>query len=122
MLTAAFVILSIAILLGCLLAILYLRTEGAAAPWPLAALHGSIAIAGLFCLALALQGPVRGAEQGTADFGIYAVTLIGTAALIGVLLFVSHILKRKIPGLLVGVHATLAIGGLAILAAYIFVG
>jgi hypothetical protein len=122
MLTAALAILAIAVLLGCLLAILYLRADGAAAPWPLAAFHGFVAVVGLFCLALALRGPVRGVEQGTADFGIYAVTLIGAAALIGVLLFVSHILKRRIPGLLVGIHATLAIGGFAILAAYIFVG
>ena len=46
MLTTAFVILGIAVLLGSLLAVLYLRTEGAAAPWPLAALHGLVAIGG----------------------------------------------------------------------------
>jgi hypothetical protein len=122
MLTAAFVILAIAVLLGCLLAISYLRTEGAAAPWPLATLHGLVAVMGLFCLALALRGPLRGAEQGTADFGIFAVTLIGTAALIGVLLLVTHLLKRRIPGLLIGIHATLAVSGFAILAAYVFAG
>ncbi len=38
MLTAAFFIIGIAVLLGCLLAVLYLRTEGAAAPWFLALL------------------------------------------------------------------------------------
>jgi hypothetical protein len=122
MLTAAFVILAIAVLLGCLLAMLYLRTEGAAAPWPLAALHGLVAVVGLFCLALALRGPLRGAEQGIADFGIFAVTLIGTAALIGVLSLVTHLLKRLIPGILIGIHATLAVGGFAILAAYVLVG
>ena|SRR5450631_259921 len=122
MLTAAFAILAIAVLLGCLLAILYLRTEGAAAPWPLAALHGLVAVAGLFCLALALRGPLRGAEQGTANFGIFAVTLIGTAALIGVWSLFAHLLKRRIPGILIGIHATLAVGGFAILATYVFVG
>jgi hypothetical protein len=131
MLTAAFVILAIAVLLGCLLAMLYLRTEGAAAPWPLAGLHGLVAVGGLyglvavgglFCLALALRGPLRGAEQGTADFGIIAVTLIGAAGLIGVLSLVTRLLKRRIPGILIGIHATLAVGGFAILAAYVFVG
>jgi hypothetical protein len=121
-LTAAFVILGIAVLLGCLLAVLYLRTEGAAAPWPLAALHGLVAVGGLFCLALALRGPLRGVEQGTASFGIVAVTLIGSAALIGVGSLVTHLLKRRLPGILIGVHATLAVCGFAILAAYVFVG
>jgi hypothetical protein len=122
MLIAAFAILAIAVLLGCLLAILYLRTEGAAAPWPLAALHGLVAVVGFFCFALALRSPLRGAEQGTADFGIFAVTLIGTAALIGALSLVAHLLKRRIPGILIGIHATLAVGGFAILATYVFVG
>ena len=122
MLTTAFVILGIAVLLGSLLAVLYLRTEGAAAPWPLAALHGLVAVGGLFCLALALRGPLRGVEQGTASFGIIAVTLIGSAALIGVGSLVTHLLKRRLPGILIGVHATLAVGGFAILAAYVLVG
>ena len=122
MLTTTFVILGIAVLLGSLLAVLYLRTEGAAAPWPLAALHGLVAVGGLFCLALALRGPLRGVEQGTASFGIIAVTLIGSAALIGVGSLVTHLLKRRLPGILIGVHATLAVGGFAILAAYVLVG
>src|ERR1039457_12781 len=95
MLTTTFVILGIAVLLGSLLAVLYLRTEGAAAPWPLAALHGLVAIGGLFCLALALRGPLRGVEQGTASFGIIAVTLIGSAALIGVGSLVTHLLRSE---------------------------
>ena len=119
MLTAAFVTLGFAVLLGCLLAVLYLRTEGAAAPWPFAALHGLVAVGGLFCLALALRGSLRGVEQGTASFGIIAVTLIGSAALIGVGSLVAHLLKRRLPGILIGIHATLAVGGFAILAAYV---
>jgi hypothetical protein len=122
MLTAAFVILGIAVLLGCLLAVLYLRTEDAAAPWSLAALHGLVAVGGLLCLALALRGPLRGVEQGTASFGIIAVTLIVSAALIGVGSLVAHLFKRRLPGILIGIHATVAVGGFAILAAYVFVG
>jgi hypothetical protein len=60
MLTAAFVILSISVLLGSPLAVLHLRTDGAVAPpWRFAALHGLVALAGLGCLALALRGPPR---------------------------------------------------------------
>ena len=80
MLVAAFVVLTAVVLLGAGLAGLHLRTEGrAVAPWPLAALHGLLAIGGLFCLALALRGPPRGLDQGTASFGIIAMTLIALA-------------------------------------------
>ena len=123
MLTVAFVILGAAVLLGSVLAVLYLRTEGAAAaPWPLAALHGLVAVGGFSCLALALRGPLRGVEQGTASFGIIAAALIGSAALIGVGLFFTRLLKRRFPGILIGIHATLAVGGFAILTAYVLAG
>jgi hypothetical protein len=122
MLIAAFVILGIAVLLGCLLAVLYLRTEGAAAPWPLAVLHGLVAVGGLFCLALTLRGSLRGVEQGTASFGIIAVTLVGSAALIGIGSLAMRLLGKRLPGILIGVHGTLAVCGFAILAAYVFSG
>jgi hypothetical protein len=122
-LTIAFAILGTAILLGSVLTVLYLRTEGArAAPWPLTTLHGLLGVGGLFCLALALRGPVRGLEQGTGSFGIIAATLIGSAALFGLGLLLTHLLRRRLPGILIGIHATLAVGGFAILAAYVFAG
>jgi hypothetical protein len=47
MLVAAFVILAVAVLLGSVLAVLHLQTEGRATPpWRLAALHGLLAISG----------------------------------------------------------------------------
>ena len=81
MLTAAFVILGIAVLLGCLLAVLYLRTEGAAAPWPLAALHALVAVGGLFCLALALRGPLRGGMR--AAYRPYSIGVVSPVNSIG---------------------------------------
>jgi hypothetical protein len=42
MLVAAFVILAVAVLLGSVLAVPHLQTEGRAPPWSLAALHGSL--------------------------------------------------------------------------------
>ena len=84
MLIAAFVVLGTAVLLGSALAILRVRTDGAAAPpWWFAGLHGIFAIAGLGCLLLALRGPPRGLATGTASFGLMAAVLIVLAALVG---------------------------------------
>jgi hypothetical protein len=110
-------------MLGSVLAVLHLRTEGhTAPPRPLAALHGLLAIVGLCCLALALRGPPRGLDQGTASFGTIAAALITMAALVGVGLLAAHVFKRRIAGIMVGVHATLAVSGFIVLAAYVFVG
>ncbi len=123
MLIAAFVILGTAVLLGSVLAILHLHTQdAAAAPWPLAALHGLVAIGGLGCLVLALRGPPRGLDQGTASFGMISATLIALAAVAGCGLLAAHLLKRRVSGTLVGVHATLAVSGFVVLAAYVLVG
>ena len=123
MLVAAFVILAVAVLLGSVLAVLHLQTEGRATPpWRLATLHGLLAISGLGCLALALRGPPRGLDYGTASFGTIAAALITMAALVGGGLLAARVFKRRIAGIMIGVHATLAVSGFVILAAYVFVG
>lgn len=123
MLIAAFVVLSTAILLGIVLAVLHLRSEGAAVPpWPLAGIHGLLAIGGFGCLLLALRGPPRGLGTGTASFGMIAAALVALAALAGGGMLVTHLLKRRLPGMLIGIHATFAVSGLVILATYIFLG
>lgn len=123
MLVLAFILLTIAVLVGSALAVLHLHSEGAAiAPWPFAVLHGLLAIVGLCCLALSLRGPPRGLEQGTASFGKIATALIILAALAGIGLLAGRVLKRRIAGITVGIHATLAVAGFVILAAYVFSG
>jgi hypothetical protein len=122
MLIAAFVILAIAVLLGSVLAVLHLQTESSTPPWSLAALHGLLAIGGLSCLALALRGPTRGLDHGVASFGIIATLLITLAALIGVTFVATRVFKARIPEVMIGVHATLAVGGFVILAAYVLMG
>ena len=123
MLVAAFIILGVVVLLGSVLAVLHLRVNAATMPpWPLAALHGLLAVGGLCCLALALRGPPRGLDQGTASFGIIATALITLAALVGAGLLATHILKRRIAGIMIGIHATLAVSGVVILTAYFFAG
>jgi hypothetical protein len=121
MLIAAFASLGAAVLAGTALAVLFLRDEsGAAAPWPLAALHGLLGVGGLACLVFALGGPPRGLHQGTSSFGEVSAVLIAIAALVGGMVLVIHLRKRRRAGTLIGLHATLAVSGLVILAAYLF--
>jgi hypothetical protein len=124
MLVTAFTILAVVVMLGSVLAVLRLRMNGAAPPppWPLALLHGLLAIGGLCCLALALRGPPRGLDQGAGSFGTIAIALIMLAALVGAGLFIAHVRKRRIAGIVIGIHAALAVSGFAILAAYVFAG
>jgi hypothetical protein len=123
MLIAAFVILATTVLLGSVLAVLHLRKDGAAAPpWKVAALHGLLAIAGLGCLAFALRGPPRGLDQGTASFGIIAAALIALAALLGAGFGATRFLQRRPMGMLISIHATLAVSGFVILAVYVLAG
>jgi len=90
--------------------------------WSPAALQGLVAISGLAYLALALRGPPRGLDQGTASFGLIAIALIALAALVGVGPLAARVFKRRIAGIMIGVHATLAVSGFVVLAAYIFAG
>jgi hypothetical protein len=131
MLIAAFVILGFAVLLGSALAVLHLRAQSGAAasspikswpvPWPVGALHGFLGIGGLVCLVLALRGPPRGIDQGTASFGAIAATLIALAALAGGGILATHLRKKRRAGALIGLHAALAVSGFVILAAYLLV-
>jgi hypothetical protein len=122
MLNAAFIVLGIAVLLGGVLAVLHLREGAAPPPLPFGALHGFIAIAGLALLALALRGPPRGIAQGTGSFGTIAAALIGMAALVGLTQLAARLRNRRLPGMLIGIHATLAVGGFVVLLAYVLAG
>ncbi|HET7847736.1 MAG TPA: hypothetical protein VFL51_01615 [Pseudolabrys sp.] len=123
MLVVAFVMFGVAVLIGSILAVLHLR-EGAAAkpPWPFGALHGLLAIGGLVGLVLMLGGSPRGLDQGTASFGNIAAVFLALAAVVGITLFAAGLRKRKLPAVLIGIHATLAVSGFVILAAYVFPG
>jgi hypothetical protein len=123
MLNAAFLTLAIAVLLGTALAFLYLRTEaGQRAPWPLAALHGLLGIGGLGCLLLALRGPSAALNQQNGSFEVMSAILFASAALVGVGIFIMHLLKRRRAGALIAIHATLAVSGFVVLLAYLFAG
>jgi hypothetical protein len=119
---AAFIIVAMAVLSGSALGIMHLQTEGRTTPpWLLAALHGIFGIGGFGCLVLALSRPARGHDQTIGSFGMIATALIALTALLGVS-FIATRRKKPPAGILIGIHATLAVSGFVILAAYVFAG
>ncbi len=86
--------------------------------WP-GWLHGAAGLLGFGLLVAGLGGPVRGAAQGAGSFGLVAAGSVGAALLLGLTVFAAR-MRRKAPStLVIGVHATLAVGGLVMLAAYL---
>jgi hypothetical protein len=123
MLNAALIALVFAVLFGSWLAVLHFDGRPPErAPWPLALLHAGLALGGFGLLAAALNGPPRGADQGMAAFGLTAAGLFAGAIALGLGIFVRFRLRRKGASALVGIHATLAISGIVILAANVLAG
>ena len=123
MLGAALIVLLAAVLIGSWLAVLHFdgRTP-ARVPWWLALGHAATALVGFALLIAALQGPPRGADQGTGSFGLAAAVLFALAAVFGLGIFLRFRVARKGAGALVGIHATLAVCAVVILAAYVLSG
>ena len=116
-------LLLIAWLLGSALAARHLR--GGATPPPsglFGALHGLVGIVGVAALSVALQGPPRGVAMGVGAFGRIAAALLVLALLAGLIMFVMRLRARRIPALVIGIHATIAVSGIVICAAYTLVG
>ncbi len=109
-------VVSAAALLGVVLTLLYGtgRRRGLRFAGPV---HGLLGASGLGLLVLALGGPARGAAYGVSGFGSMAAILLGCAILLGLLVLRAR-LRRRDPMFVIGIHATLAIFGLVLLAAY----
>jgi hypothetical protein len=122
MLLLSFIVLLLAALLGSVLAAMHLRGEKAPPGWLPGALHGLLGAIGFALLLLALRGPPRGEAVGVGAFGRIAAVLLALALVAGLAILVSRLRYRRIPGLVIGIHATIAISGVVILAAYAFVG
>jgi hypothetical protein len=120
-LTVSFGLLLAAALLGTVLAALHLRETMAPPSWSLGALHGLIGILGLITLLIALRGPPRGLAIGVDGFGRTAAVLLALTLLAAVAILVARLRDRRVPGLLIGLHATTAVSGLVILAAYVLI-
>ncbi|HEY5299522.1 MAG TPA: hypothetical protein VIJ55_02495 [Acetobacteraceae bacterium] len=80
-------------------------------------LHGGLGFCGLVLLLVALRGPARGVAYGAGGFGTMAAVLLGCAILAGLLVLRMRLRSRD-PMMAIGLHATLAIFGLILLAAY----
>jgi hypothetical protein len=119
----SFALLLITALLGSVLAALHLRAASAKPPpRPFGALHGILGAIGLTALVLALRGPPRGEAMGVGAFGHIAAVLLLLALLSGAAVLAVALRYRWVPGLVIGIHATIAISGMVILAAYTLLG
>ena len=123
MLSLSFGLLLVTGLLGGGLAIAHLRAGTGPVPnWRLGGLHALLGIAGLAVLLLSLRGPPRGEAMGVAGFGRIAAVLLSIALIAGLAILFLRLGRRRFPGLVIGVHATLAISGITVLAAYALMG
>lgn len=122
MLHLAFIVLLIAGAFGGGLAVWHLRPQAAPPPWALGAVHGVVGSVGLVLLLLALRGPPRGAAAGVAGFGKAAAAVLTIALIAGLAALATHLRRRAIGGLFIAIHASMAIGGIVVLAAYTFAG
>jgi hypothetical protein len=122
MLLASLGLLLIAAVLGSVLAALSFRPE-VPPPAPIyGALHGCLGAGGFAALLLALRGPPRGLAMGVGSFGDIAAVLLAVALLAGLIMLAIRSRARQMSGLVIGVHATIAISGIVILAAYTLMG
>lgn len=109
-------VLSATAALGLVLVVLHATGRTALIRW-VGPMHGLAGLSGLVLLLLALRGPVRGAAYGVGGFGGMAAALLGLAIATGLVVLTVR-RRRGDPMLAIGLHATLAIFGLVLLAAY----
>jgi hypothetical protein len=119
-LSAAFAVLSAAVLLGLLLAALYLRAADDRYPhWSIGAAHGTIGAIGLALLLAALGEPTRGVALGAGSFRLIAAAMLGTALLAGLTIPLLWRRRRALLSATIALHAIVAVAGYLILATYV---
>ena len=117
MVSLAFWIVTLSVVLGAALAFLFLRPVWSAPPL-VGATHGILGTFGLAVLALALKSGANPAAHGMAAFEKYAAILFAGAWLIGLVIAFLPLQTRRSIGFLIAVHATVALFGYVILLAY----
>ncbi len=116
---AAAAVLATTALLGIGVLLLPLRWPALAASWLPGAIHGACGVSGFLLLASSLGGPRRGVSMGAGSFGIVATELFGATLLLATAMAAARLRRRRPNILVIGLHATLAVGGLTLLAAYL---
>ncbi len=109
-------------LAGAVLAVTQLREGGARLPWTAGLAHGVAGALGLGLLVLAAARGGASPPAGTDGFRAAALWVLGLALLAGLILAALRWWRGRLAMFPVGVHAALAITGLALLAARIWGG
>ena len=105
-------LLGIAAVIGSGLAIQFLRGPAAARPnWLAPLVHGAFGAGGLAVLFVALSHGPPPSAMGTAGFGMAAALLLSLALALGLFVGYATFRRRRPAGLLVAVHASLAVAG-----------
>ena len=60
--------------------------------------------------------------MGVGSFGAIAAVLLAVALLAGLIILAIRSRARQVSGLIIGIHATIAISGVVVLAAYTLIG
>jgi hypothetical protein len=89
--------------------------------WP-GWVHGGMGVAGFALLLAGQGGPPRGVAQGAQSFGMVSAVFIALTVAFGAWIFTARVRRRAPSMLAVGVHASLAVGGAIMLAAYVTAG
>jgi hypothetical protein len=119
MLTLAVEILGAGGVIGMTLAVIALMAPAKPPARILASLHGLLVIAGYAVLIDALMTePPRGAMTGTQSFGLVAAVALGIAITLGIASLVLHRRRRRMPGVAIGIHASVAVAGYVMLFVY----
>ncbi len=118
MITLAVWLWGTTVAIGAVMAVRFLG-ERQLASRPVAAVHGVLGAAGLAALlvALATAGATSN-RYGTAAFGPAAAVLATIAVIIGLTIAVRGRSRPRGPGLLIGIHATIAVTAAVLLLAY----
>ncbi len=111
--------LGVSVLTGIALLALYQWVKPAGRIWLPGAAHGLIGVAGSGLLLAGLQGPARGVHSGAGSFGTIAAVLLAGALALGLLVAAGRLRRKRPSALVLGLHATLAVTGLTLLAAYV---
>jgi hypothetical protein len=112
----AFGLLCVAVAIGGGLAIHFLRGPAMRRPpWPIPFVHGMLGAVGLAALLVALNRGLPASATGTAGFGPAAALLLGLALAVGLVIAFAAARRQRPAGLLVAIHASLAIAGFVVL-------